>query len=156
MLIILIKHTHRQHKHKILNFSLSIRGKNILKVYTYILKTNSDANILIFQYDILSDFLKGNIWQVWTHLVDGWQTSWPRSWEFWLWVLTSSGRMAGVAYCTSALLLKFPHLPVHSICGRVNARQKTNTRINKWVSEKYPIELKHTCQFRSVLHRCVR
>lgn len=56
------------------------------------------------------------------YLVDGWRMLWPRSWGFLLWVLIASGRMAGVICCTSALLLKFLHLPVHSVWG--GRRQK--------------------------------
>lgn len=70
--------------------------------------------------------------RVGSHLVDGWQMLWPRSLGFWLWVLIASGKTAGVAYCTSALLLGFPRWPVRSICGW----QKGRKRLFSYFSEQ--------------------
>lgn len=61
-----------------------------------------------------------------SHLVDGWQMLWPRSLVFWLWVLIASGKTAGVAYCTSALLLGFPRLLVRSICPRQKEENRSS------------------------------
>ncbi len=85
----------------------------------------------------------------------GWQTLWPKSWGFWLWVLTSSGRTAGEVCCISVQLWEFPHSPARSVW----TRSETNT-----ISYLFPNtghansfnKVQHTCRFHSVLHRCAR